>query len=234
LLGLGWRGLLVAVGASSVVYAVIIWRTRFAEQTGKLAEGESVWRAFGRNIRDVLRNRRTMLWLAFLFVFQIFETPFVFKTIWLNEQVGMDQAVIGVYVALEMAIGIVTLLYLDRWLQRTNYLYILTIAIIGLLFVLPLWLLLPGMWTRFLLALPFSFFVSVIWPISKAQSLASAPGKGGTVSAAQSLFGFVPFSVIFALGAEQFDLTSTMLWTHLVALGLMLVLIVLLARVGRG
>ncbi len=234
LLGMGWRGLLVAAGASSVVYALIIWRTRFAAQKGELAEGESVWRAFGRNIRDVLGNRRALLWLAFLFVFQIFETPFVFKTIWLNEQVGMSQALIGVYVALEMGVGIVSLLFLDRWLQRTHHLRILAVACSGLLLLYPLWLGLPGIWSRFLLVLPLIFLQAVIWPISKAQSLASAPGKGGTVSAAQSLFGFVPFSVIFAFGAEQFDLTSTMLWTLVIALVLLLVLIALLARSERG
>ena len=77
-----------------------------------------------------------------------------------------------------MGVGIVSFLFLDRWLQRTHHLRILPLPV-PVAAVYPLWLGLPGIWSRFLLVLPLIFLQAVIWPISKAQSLASAPGKGG-------------------------------------------------------
>ena len=104
----------------------------------------------------------------------------------------MSQALIGIYRVVEMAVGIVNLVFLDRWLVRTGYRRILLWASLGLLVLYPIWLLTPGIWQRLVLSLPISFLFTVYWPIGKAQSLASVPGRGGTITAVQSLIGLVP------------------------------------------
>jgi predicted branched-subunit amino acid permease len=118
----------------------------------------------------------------------------------------------------------VALLLLDRWRRTRSAASILRVACVTLLLFYPLWILLPGILIRFVLAVPINLASAIIWPISKAQSLASAPGKAGTVSALNALFGFVPFSLLFGLLAEQITLTSATLGVHLVGLLVMFAL----------
>jgi hypothetical protein len=164
------------------------------------------------------------VWLIFLFVHELSEAPFQFNAIWLREQVGMSQALIGVYVAVEMAVGIISLLYLDRWLARTSQRRIIRIASLGVIILYPAWLFLPGIMTRFVLALPLNFLMAVFWPIGKSQSLASIPGKGGAVSAIHSLTALVPMALFFGLMAEAITLTGAM---FVAQVGTMMVMLIL-------
>jgi MFS transporter, FSR family, fosmidomycin resistance protein len=224
--GLEWRRLLITAGFASVVYAVLIWRTVFPPPAHGQDESEAgVWLLLRANLKSVLSNRRAAAWLLFLFCYTILEAPFYFTTVWLSEEVGMSQAFIGVYKSAEMAASIAGLYILDRWLTRSHYRSILQIAGAILLLVIPLWLLAPGIWVRFALMIPLSFFFAVLWPIGKAQSLAAVPGKAGTVTAVYSLMGFVPLPLLFGLLAEVVGLTTAMLWVGTGATVLMLVVV---------
>lgn len=230
-LGLEWRWLLVALGLSSLVYAAIIWRTRFPPHAnGQETAEEGLSQAMRQNLKAVLTDRRALTWLLYLFVFELLETPGYFVPVWLHEQVGMSQSLVGLYQAVGMGVGMVSLVYLDRWLQRSSAYRILQIANVGLLLLYPAWLFLPGVWPRFALSIPISFLASVYWPIGRGQSLASLPGKAGAVTAVTSLFGFVPFSLLFGLLAEAIGLTAAMLLVHLVMTPLLILLVLRLPR----
>lgn len=217
--GLSWRWLLVALGAGSLLYALMLLRTSFPAPTGAGSEKqESLRSALRENLRVVVTSRDVWRWLLFLIVFEFLETPFIFKTVWLNEYAGMSQALIGAYRAYEMAIDLVSLIILDRWLVRQDAKRVLQLANVALLVLIPLWLFTPGIWARFLLALPLNFFFAVYWPIGRAQSLRSAPGRAGAVTAVNALFGLVPLSLLFGLFAEWMTLTGATLWVSLGAL----------------
>lgn len=226
--GLSWRWLLLTFGFASLVYAVMLLRTPFPAPAGShSSENATLIADLRQNLRAVLTSRDVWRWLLFLFLFEILETPFIFKTVWLNEHVGMSQSLVGVYRAFELAIDLVSLVILDRWLTRHNARHILQLANAGLLLLIPLWLFTPGgIWTRFILALPLNFFFAVYWPIGRAQALASAPGLAGAVTAVSALFGLVPSSLLFGLLAERMTLTSAMLCVSVAAL----LLLVLLTR----
>lgn len=225
-LNLSWRWLMVGLGVSGFVYAVLILRTRFPRPVNGDDEEEelSIWQAMKKNLRAVLANRNARIWLLFLLAHAVSEAPFQFTTIWLREQVGMSQALIGIYVALEMAVGIVSLVFLDRWLGRSNQRRIIQVATLGVMVLYPAWLFLPGIWTRFALALPLNFLLAVFWPIGKSQALASTPGKGGAVSAVHSMTGLIPIALFFGLLAEAISLTGAMLVVQVGAMGVLLVL----------
>jgi FSR family fosmidomycin resistance protein-like MFS transporter len=226
--GLEWRWLLVILGLSSLIYALLIVKTRFPAPVNHDEQAFLGRRqALQANIKAVLTNRRALTWLLFLFVHGILEAPLQFSPIWLREQVGMSQALIGIYKALDMAISIASLMFLDRWLSHSNYRRVLFFASLGLLFLYPAWILLPGIVTRFILLVPLSFLFSVYWPIGKAQSLASVPGRGGTITAVDSLLGFVPIPLLFGLLAEWITLSKAMLW---VLMGATIVLIAVIWR----
>ncbi|HUS94404.1 MAG TPA: methyltransferase domain-containing protein [Patescibacteria group bacterium] len=146
----------------------------------------------------------------------------------------MSQALIGIYRVVEMAVGIVNLVFLDRWLVRTGYRRILLWASLGLLVLYPIWLLTPGIWQRLVLSLPISFLFTVYWPIGKAQSLASVPGRGGTITAVQSLIGLVPLPLFFGFLADLISLTSAMFWTFTGGTVLMIITVLLFGGQRRS
>ncbi|MGB3717371.1 MAG: MFS transporter [Candidatus Promineifilaceae bacterium] len=218
LLGLEWRWLMVSLGLSSLIYTGIIIRTRFpARQNESNPERQGTGRTIWANLRSVLTNKRALSWLLFLLVFAIAEAPITFTTIWLREEVGMSQALIGVYKALEMGVSIASLIYLDRWLARSRIRSILLIAATGVIILYPLWLFAPGVPLRFALSIPLGFLFTVFWPVGRAQSLTSVPGLGGTVTAALSLMALVPLPLLFGLLAESTSLTSAMFWVTMIA-----------------
>jgi MFS family permease len=230
-LRLDWRWLMIGLGFSSLLYAVIILGTRFPSAVNRHRPAELGWvRALRESLWAVLGNRQAWSWLLFMFVLAVLESPFHFTTVWLREQVGMSQALIGVYRVVEMAVSIVSLVFLERWLARMGYRRILLWTSFALLILYPIWLLTPGIWQRFLLSLPISFLFTFYWPIGKAQSLASVPGRGGTVTAIQSLLGLIPLPLFFGLLAEATSLTSAMFWVFTGGILFMLVVIVLMPQ----
>lgn len=217
-LGLEWRWLLVGIGGCALLYAGLILRTGFPRQTqAGQAVGRPLWQTVRENVREVLASREARRWLLFLFFFQLLETPFVLKTVWLAQEVGMSQALVGIYVASEMGVGVVSLLVLDRWRARAETGHVLRVVTGGVALLFPLWLLAPGIASRFVLMIPLTFFFAMFWPISKAAVLTSAPGRAGAVTAVGSLFASIPLPLLFGLLAQAIGLTSAMLVVFLPA-----------------
>ena len=222
-LNLPWRWLLLTLGTWGLIYALLLARTRFPQPGGTEEDrlNLNLTAQLRSNVRAVLASREARLWMLYLVLFSVLEAPLAFKTVWLNETAGMSQALVGIYQAVEMAASLGSLLYLDRWLQRSDHKQILRAVTVGLLLLYPLWLLLPGILARFLLGIPLSFLLSVYWPIARGQSLAAVPGRAGAVNALLSLWALVPLSPLFGLLAEVTGLTAAML---LVSVGALLLL----------
>ena len=234
ILRLEWRWLMIALGLSGLIYAIIIFTTRFPPRqnessTDEARSGSAAW----TNIRTVLTSKQALSWLLFLFVFGIAEAPYTFTTIWLREEVGMSQALIGLYIALQMGVGMVSLLFLDRWLARSTVRRIVIIACVGVLILFPIWLFAPGVPSRIALSLPLNFLFTVFWPIGKAQSLRSVPGLGGTTTAVHSLMSLVPLPLMFGLLAESTSLTSAMFGVTMTSVAVMIIVVWFLP-IGRG
>ena len=202
---------------------MLIVRTGFPRPAthAERESGVSLWRTLRQNVREVLASPEARRWLTFLFCFQLLETPFVLKTVWLAQEVGMSQALVGVYVAAEMGVGIVSLLVLDRWRARADTGHVLRVVTGGVTLLFPLWLLVPGVASRFVLMVPLTFFFAMFWPISKASALTAAPGRAGAVTAVSSLFGFVPLPLLFGFLAQAIGLTAAMLAVFLPAVAVM-------------
>lgn len=221
-LHLSWRGLLLAAGLGAVIYGLMIVRTglpspHHAQQAAKQGLLPAIW----ANIQVALGDFEARRWLLFLFCFDLLETPFLLKTVWLVQEVGMAQGLVGLYVAAEMGMGLLGLVALDRWRRVSSVHQVLRVVtgMVGALF--PLWLLLPGVWTRFGLMLPLAFFFAMYWPLAKASSLTAVPGRAGVMQAVSSLFGIVPLPLLFGLLAQEIGLTWAMLGVFLLAWAVM-------------
>ena len=95
------------------------------------------------------------------------------------------------------------------------------------------WLLVPGVWTRFAIGVPLNFLFAMLWPIGKGESLSSVPGRPGTVTAVNSLFGFLPLTLVFGVLSESFGLTPMMLVVHVGALLVLIGVVLALPRFER-
>lgn len=221
-LGLDWRWLLMGVGGCALFYALLILRTGFPPSPHTEPTGEGpLYQTLRSNVGEVLANPEARRWLIFLFCFQLLETPFVLKTVWLAQEVGMSQALVGVYVAAEMGVGVVSLLALDRWRTRAETGHVLRVVTGAVALLFPIWLLAPGVGSRFVLMIPLTFFFAMFWPISKASALTAAPGRAGAVTAVSSLFGLLPLPLLFGILAQAIGLTPAMLTVFLPAVAVM-------------
>ena len=222
-MGWNWRWLLVGGGAASLVYAVALLRTSFPPPGGEaVARGERP--SLRRNVREVLSSRRALGWLAFLLAHDLMEAPLVLKTLWLAEVVGLDQAGVGLFRAGELVIALLAVVWLERWLARTPGRRVVLISLATLFALYPAFLLTPGIWSRALLAVPLNFFASMLWPVARARSLVSVPGRPGAVTAVRSLAALLPLGLGAALLAEWLGLTAAMLVFTLAGLAAMTML----------
>ena len=218
--GVDWRWIVAGVGLWGPVYAALILGTRFPAPSPR--EDGRLFAEFGRNVRAVMSSRASVAWLLFLFAHELTEAPLPLRTVWLADEVGMSQSLVGVYVAFELAAMFVGVALLDRWLTRMSARGVLRVALGSLLLLYPLWFVLPGVGAKFVIGGPLNILGGVIWPIGRGESLASAPGRAGTLTAISSLTGLVPATLAVGLLAEAIGPTLAMGSTHVLGVGLML------------
>jgi len=222
--GLSWRVALLAVGAWGLFYARALASTRFPPPSGRSEEGRSnLVRELRANLAEVLRTREARRWLLFLFWLDLLEAPDVLAYVWLHEDVGMSQAGVAAYAAGEQVVGLLALLWLDRWLGRRDSRPMLTAVTLGLLVLYPMWLFAPGIWGRVVVGVPLAFLWALLWPIGRARSLTSVPGKAGAVTAVTTMFAVVPMSLLFGVLAETAGLRPAMLSVAVAALVFLLI-----------
>lgn len=219
--GIDWRWLLVALGACCAPYAAAFAATAFPAPTRHSGRRASVLRALRDNVRAVLTDRDTVRWLLFLRLFYVMETPAAFEAVWLADVAGMSQALIGVYVAFEMAVAVCGTLVLERWLRVASARRVLLVALAAMLVLFPAWFLVPGVWARFVFGAPLAFAWSMLWPVARAESLHAAP-RPGVLNAANSLTGLLPVPLAVGLLAEAVGLTPALLGVRLGATALLL------------
>ena len=230
---LDWRWILVGVGLWGPVYAGLLLRTRFPAPAA-IHEGTPLLEALRSNVRVVLSSRAALVWLLFLFAHDVLDSPLPLRTVWLADEAGMSQSLIGIYTVFELTVSLISIAYLDRWLQRSSPRSILTVAVGGLLVLYPAWFAVPGIAAKFAIGLPLNALLGVLWPVAQGGLLSSVPGRAGAVTALRSVFGFVPLTVFVGLLAESRGLTLSMGAFHVAGLVVMALAITRLPRGGAG
>jgi MFS family permease len=221
-IGVGWQVLLVGLGASTLGYAWALVATRFPPPAARNEEHHLMAELWA-NVRVVVRDDRARAWLLVLLAFDLFETASIFKYVFLVEHVGLSQPQAALYGAAEQVVDLVALVWLDRRLGRRGSNGVLPWAAVATLVLFPAWALAPGLAPRLLIGVPLAFAWTMFWPIAKARSLASIPGRAGAVNAVTTLFVLIPLPIAFSVFAEWIGLPRAMAATG--ALGSIAVLI---------
>ncbi len=212
--GVPWRLPVLAVGIGSLVYAGVIAATEMPHPCPPAETGAPPERLVSRlraNATEVLADEGARRWLLFLFCFEVFEAAQVLRYVWLHDHVGMSQGLVAVYAAGEQVVGLAGLAVLDRWLRRRDSRQALLGACLGTLALYPAWLFAPGIGGRILIGVPLAFCTAMLWPIAKARSLISIPGRAGAVTAITTLFAVIPLALAFGVLAQSVGLTAAML-----------------------
>jgi MFS family permease len=208
--GLSWRLPVLAVGVGTLVYAGIIAATSLPHPDHG-EEPDRLLRQLRSNVEKVIGDSGARRWLLFLFGLEVFEAPRVLRYVWLHDQVGMSQGLVAVYAVGEQLVALVSLAVLDGWLVRRDSRHVLLSACLGTLVLFPAWLAAPGLAGRILIGVPLTACTTMLWPIAKARSLVSLPGRAGAVTAVANLFGVIPLALVFGVLAEGIGLTAAML-----------------------
>jgi MFS family permease len=220
-LGLSWRLPVVAVGVGSLLYAGVIASTAMPHPAKIAAldrpnpdgpdRPDRLATQLRANARQVLSDPGARQWLLFLLGFEVFEAALVLRYVWLHDHVGMSQGQVALYAIAEQVATLASLALLDRSLARRDSRPVLFAACVGTLVLFPAWLAAPGIAGRLLVGLPLTACTTMLWPIAKARSLVSIPGRAGAVSAVANLIAIIPLALGFGVLAEAIGLTAAML-----------------------
>lgn len=232
-LGIDWRWIVACIGLWGPIYAVLILGTRFPSPQPRVEASPPLLAQLRANVRSVVSSRAALGWLAFLFAHEVAEAPNPLHTLWLADSVGMSQSLIGLYVAFSLAAMFLGVAYLDRWLTRASPARVLRIGLVGSIVLYPLWFAVPGAWAKFAIGAPLNFLFGVLWPVGRGESLASAPGRAGALTAISSLTGFVPLTLSVGILADVVGATLAMSAVHLLGLALMLAILTRIPTVPK-
>jgi MFS family permease len=224
LVGGSWRVVLLVL---SVVVAVHAWaasRATFPAPPRARADGESLLRAFVDGVRAAVAHAELRRSLLVLFAFDVFEAAFVLKYIWLHDEVGLSEPVVALWAVGEQVVGVAALLVLDRWLSDRVPRRILTGAAAVLVVLPAVWVAMPGITGRVLLAAPLAFATAIVWPLAKARSLTVAPELAGASQAVTTLYPVVPLTLGETWLAGAVGVGPAMAGTAAVGAGLMALL----------
>jgi hypothetical protein len=159
-------------------------------------------------VGEVVGDPGARRWLLFLLGLEILEAPRVLRYVWLHDRVGMSQGLVAAYAVGEQLVALVSLALLDGWLVRRDSRHVLISACFGTLVLYPAWLAAPGIAGRILVGVPLTACTTMLWPIAKARSLVSLPGRAGAVSAVANLFSVPPLALVLGVLAEKIGLTA--------------------------
>jgi MFS family permease len=224
--GVEWRWLLLALGVAMLPYGVALLRTSFPPPAGSragLPSSRGVVRDLLANVRAVVTDHTTLIWLVFLRATYTMESADSFEALWLADVAGMGQALIGVYYAWEVGAALLGTLFLDRWLRIAAPRGVLLIALAGMLLITLAWYFVDGIWPRFAIGAPLVFLWAMIWPIARAESL-HASARPGALTAVNSATGLLPTTLGLALLAEGIGLTRAMLSLQVVGIAVLLLI----------
>lgn len=214
-LHLDWRVLLATLGAATLAYAWALAATRFPAPPNRREEHHLLGELWA-NVRLAVGDRKSRPWLLVLLALDVFETASLLKYVFLVEHVGLSQSQAALYGAGEQLVDLAALAWLDRRLERRGSSGVLGRAAVATLVLFPAWVLAPGLPARLLLGVPLAFAWTMFWPIAKARSLASVPGRAGAVNAVTTLFVLLPLPIAFSALAQWLGLPTAMAATGMV------------------
>ena len=224
-LGLSWRWALAVCVAVGAAHAWAASRSSYPAPPRTRDEDEGLLQALVTGMRAVVQHAEIRRALLVLVAFDVFEAAFLLEYLWLVEDVGLSEAQVALWAALAQVVDIVALVVLDRWLQEHQARRILRGAALVLVFLPTVWVLVPGVALKILVAIPLAFVWTLVWPLAKAQSLTVEPSLAGATQAVSTLTQLLPFALVVTWVSTGIGLGPAIAVLSALGAGLMVVLL---------
>ncbi len=207
--GLGWRGVMLALGVFTLLLALVAWwqpRLR-AKPNGGGDEDEAPVGLLGglREAVRALRQRTVLRWLVLLeYSDFMLDVLLGFLALYFVDVVGVSPALAGTAVAVWSGAGLLSDALIIPVLERVRGLSYLRVSALVMLCLFPTFLLIPGFGPK-LVVLALMGLANAGWyAILQGQLYSAMPGRSGTVMAINSIFGLVTGLVPALLGYIAF------------------------------
>jgi FSR family fosmidomycin resistance protein-like MFS transporter len=186
-LGLGWRGLFFGFAGLSLLLVAFLRRRSFVR--AQAAAEQADFRTGLRNALRALGRGEVRRWL-FLLLFSdlMLDVLLGFLALYLVDVVHLTSAQAGIGVAIWTGIGLLGDFLLIPLLERVQGLVYLRWSTLVELLLFPAFLLVPGVWAKWVLLGLLGLFNAGWYSILKAQLYAAMPGQSGAVMTLNNLF----------------------------------------------
>jgi MFS transporter, FSR family, fosmidomycin resistance protein len=212
--GVSWRVLFAVMFFLSLLLVIFACRLPFPISSTTDHSTLAGFRVGLRNTLHALKRREVLRWLLLL-VFSDFMLDVLhgFIALYFVDVVGTTEAKAAMAVLVWTGVGLIGDILMLPLLERVQGLRYLRFSAFVVLFLLPLFLLLPGIVMKLLVLGLLGMFNAGWYSILKANLYSSMPGQSGTVITLVSLFSLVDGLCPLLLGivAEHFGL-ATMMW----------------------
>jgi len=224
-LGLSWRWALAVCVAVGVVQTLASARSAYPPPPRDRDDDEGLLRALATGVRAVVQHAEIRRALLVLLAFDVFEAAFLLEYVWLVEDVGLTEAQVALWATVGQVVDIVALVVLDRWLQQHQGRRILRAAALVLTVLPTIWVVVPGIALKVVVAIPLFFVWTLVWPLAKAQSLTVEPSLAGATQAVSTLTQLLPFALVVTWVSTGIGLGPAIAVLSAIGAGLMVVLL---------
>ncbi|HEX3539866.1 MAG TPA: MFS transporter [Acidimicrobiales bacterium] len=222
-LHVSWRPVLLALAGGAALYAALASVTEFPPPPRVRHPDRRLVAEVASGLRAAVAHPGVRRALTVLLCFDLFESAFVLKYIWLHDQVGLSLPVVALWATVEQGVDLVALGLLDRWLGRRPAATAFRMAASALVVLPAAWVLAPGVAGRVMLGIPLAFARILIWPLAKADSLTADAELAGAAQAVTALFPVIPFALLQSRFAEALGIGPALAVTGAIGAAAMLV-----------
>lgn len=184
--GLGWQAALLTVAALVGVHALAV---RLGPRASASAAGDEVGDALAFGLRDALRHRRLMAWLAAATACTLLDEVLVaFAALHLRLDRNASPSTIAIAVAAWAAGSALALAITERLVLRVSPRRVLGVAALACTIAAALWWALPSTAAVVGALVVVGVTTAPLFPIAQAQAHAQVPGRGALIGAASQPF----------------------------------------------
>ena len=211
MLSLGWRTLFGMFSGLALIVLVVAWRFPFMNSQPQ--SERPTFKDGAVNALRALRRGEVLRWLTLLeFSDLMLDVLLGFLALYFVDVVRVTPAQAGAAVAVWTGVGLLGDFLLIPLLERVRGLSYLRVSAVAEFVLFTTFLLVPSVWTKFVLLGLMGLFNAGWYSILKAQLYSAMPGQSGTVMTVGNIFGLVGGLIPLALGlvAQRFDLRVAM------------------------
>lgn len=218
-LGASWRVLFLVFGGLAFVIWLGVWRVPFPNERGALPipdPSAPIWEGLRLGAREAwvaLQRKEVLRWLILLeFADLVLDIFYGYLALYFVDVAGVAPEMAGFAVAIWTGTGLLGDFLLIPLLEKVRGLDYLRVSALLVLVIFPVFLMVPGITAKLVLAGILGFLNAGWYAIPKGQLYSVMPNRSGTVMAIGNVFHFLGGLIPLGIGmaAQKFGLQAAM------------------------